>query len=261
VEPSASEHAFSKAVSSWEHTASWERTNRSPAGEQPSIGLDSVQSDSSAHGGGATWTRRRTGYAYLLRGGSEESGYGLYSYILFDHHPTAEEYDRFVALLVAVLARPTVGSLERYVSRQHINVTEIPLDVDRTAAIPQWPSPEQYPKMADWILDNYDYGRATAILGSLPQRAGPGPVIISVLHAANPNEQPHPVFFQDLSRAQPRVMATYVAEFVQQAGRDRFWDEPALAAFGVGLSNFLQTAANGLGLSADGVKPWLKMIK
>ena len=261
VESPASERAFSNDISREQA-----RGNRygmgagaapeSPrTGGKPDIGLDSVPSDTSA---GASRTKRLTGYAFLLRGQAEESGYGLYSYILLDHHPSAEEHDRFVALLVAVLARPTVGSLQSYVSRQHINVTEIPLEVDRPEEIARAQTPE---KMAGWILDNYDYGRATAILGSLPQRAGPGPVIISVLHPANPEESPRPVFFQDLSHAQPKVMATYVGQFVQQAGKERFWDEPALAAFSVGLSNFLETAANGLGLSADGVKPWLKMIK
>jgi hypothetical protein len=262
VESPASERAFSNEISREQA-----RGNRygmgagaapeSPrTGGEPSIGLDSVESDTPS---GAYRTNRLTGYAYLLGGQAEEGSYGLYSYILFSHHPSTEEHDRFVALLVAVLARPTVGSLEKsHVSRQRINVTEIPLEVERKEDIVRAQSPE---KMADWILENYDYGRATAILGSLPKGTGPGPVILSVLHPVDPQQSPRPVFLQDLSHAQPELMAAYVGQFVQQAGQDRFWDEPALVAFQLGLSNFLQTAAKGLGLSADGVKPWLKMIK
>ena len=72
---------------------------------------------------------------------------------------------------------------------------------------------------------------------------------------------PHPVLVQDLSRAQPLLMADYVKQFVDQAAQDHFWEARTLAAFSLTLRNPLETAAIGFGLSQDAVQKWVHYVK
>jgi hypothetical protein len=72
---------------------------------------------------------------------------------------------------------------------------------------------------------------------------------------------PHPVLVQDLSTAQPVLVADYVAKYVNQVAQQRFWEPNALSEFSLSLRNLLETTAVGLGMSKDAVKSWITFSK
>ncbi len=199
---------------------------------------------------------RVTGTAFLLTGENEQSGYGLYSYVLMSHQPEASEAPRWKACLKALLELPTAAGLAQYVPKSRINITYIPLD----SLAPQW-NTLSIDRKVDYVMTHYEFARSAATLASLSEKTGSGPVIISLLQPLSLSQHPHPVLVQDLTLAQPTLMATYVSYFVQQAARDQFWQQSALAQFELTLRNGLETAAVGLGMSKDAVQAWVKYFK
>jgi hypothetical protein len=195
---------------------------------------------------------RVTATAVLLPSQHEEQGYGLYSYALLTHRPQDSELPKYRAFLTALVGLPTAKDVGAYVRKARINITYFPLTS----------SPEDWDALAidgrvDYVLAHYDYARGAAMLASLPAPIGTGPVITSVLKPLSYDQSPHPVLVQDLSKAQPVLMADYVKEFVDQAAQDHFWQERTLQAFSLHLRNFLETAAIGLGMSKDAVHGWV----
>ena len=195
---------------------------------------------------------RVTATAVLLPSQHEEPGYGLYSYALLTHRPQDSELPKYRAFLTALVGLPTAKDVGAYVRKARINITYFPLTL----------SPADWDALAidgrvDYVLAHYDYARSAAMLASLPVPIGTGPVITSVLKPLSYDQSPHPVLVQDMSKAQPVLMADYVKEFVDQAAQDHFWQERTLQAFSLHLRNFLETAAIGLGMSKDAVHGWV----
>ncbi|HEY0785933.1 MAG TPA: hypothetical protein VGD62_08670 [Acidobacteriaceae bacterium] len=199
---------------------------------------------------------RLTGTALLLPPQTEDAGYGLTSYALVGQAPTPDARPRYRAFFRALLDLPTAGSLSAYVPKSHINVTYIPL-----ADVPPPFILASRETEADYLLDHYDYARGAVLLATLPGRTGPGPVIVSVLTPIRYGQRPRPVLVQDLSTAQPVLMADYVADFKQRVAREQFWAPETLAAFSLSLRNVLETAAIGLGMSQDAVHSWVQFSK
>jgi hypothetical protein len=195
---------------------------------------------------------RVTGFGYLLSGTKEEEGYGLYSYALLSHPPSALELPQYSAFLKALVALPTAKALEQYVPRQRINLTSIP--------VTETPPTGADDAKVTYILAHYDYARAAVLKACLTTRTGPGPVLVSVLQPIDPSAHPTPVLVQDLTRAQASLMETYVESFVSQVAQDRFWEQSSLAVFALNLRNSLETAAVGLGMSKTAVDGWIKFL-
>ena len=205
---------------------------------------------------GATAMPRVTGTALLESGKREEAGYGLYSYVLLSQPPADADVPRYQAFFKALLALPEASQLGKYVPKERINVTYVPVKSEPSG----W---EQLAleKRVDYVMSNYDYARGAVMLAALSQPIGPGPVIISVLQPLDVSGHPHPVLVQDLSKAQATLMQSYVAEFVSQAAQDHFWQTNTLQAFALSLRNVLETAATGLGMSQVAVSSWVKFLK
>ncbi len=195
---------------------------------------------------------RVTGTAVLLRRQQEEQGYGLYSYALLTHRPQESELPKYRAFLMALVGLPTAKEVGGYVRRTRINITYFPL----TSSPDDWDALTVHGRV-EYVLVHYDYARGAVMLASLPERIGAGPVIVSVLKPLSADQHPHPVLVQDLSKAQPVLMSDYVAEFVDQAAQDHFWEEKTLQVFSLHLRNFLETAAVGLGMSKVAVNGWV----
>ena len=206
--------------------------------------------------GGAERPLRVTGIAVLLQGQTEEQGYGLYSYALLSHIPEQSELPRDHALLKALLEQPEAAQIGKYLPKARINITYLLL------ALPalNWEDLTLDQKV-DYALSHYDYARSAALLASLPQQTGPGPVITSTLAPLSVTAHPHPVLVQDLSTAQPVLMEAYVRQFVAQVAQNRFWEAQTLASFSLKLRNVLEVAATGLGMSQDAVKSWIQYLK
>jgi hypothetical protein len=199
---------------------------------------------------------RVTGIAVLLQRQTEEPGYGLYSYALLSHIPEQSELPRDRALLKALLEQPEAAQVGKYLPKARINITYLLL----TSPAPNWED-LTLDQRVDYALSHYDYGRSAALLASLPQQTGPGPVITSTLAPLSVTAHPHPVLVQDLSTAQPLLMEAYVRQFVAQVAQDRFWEAQTLASFSLKLRNVLEVAATGLGMSQDAVKSWIQYLK
>lgn len=195
---------------------------------------------------------RITGTAALLRGRNEEQGYGLYSYALLTHRPQESELPRYRAFLLALVGLPTAQEVGGYVQKSRINITYFPLTTSPT----NWDVLSSHARV-DYVLAHYDYARGAVMLATLPERIGTGPVLVSVLRPLSSNQHPHPVLVQDLSKAQPVLMSDYVAEFIDQAAKDHFWEAITLEAFELHMRNFLETAAVGLGMSRTAVDAWI----
>jgi len=197
--------------------------------------------------------RRVSGIDFLIAAQGEAKGYGLYSYALLPHKPSEAELPRYRAFVEALLGLPKAKDLGNYVEKSKINVTYIPLAKPPKAA--------GKGDRVGFVLDNYDYARCAAILATLPQQAGPGPVIVSALTPMSSDPHPHPVLVQDLSTAQPVLVADCVAKYVNQIAQQRFWEPNALSEFSLSLRNLLETTAVGLGMSKDAVKSWITFSK
>ncbi|WP_433972775.1 hypothetical protein [Tunturiibacter lichenicola] len=201
--------------------------------------------------------RRVTGMAPLVRQYAEEDGFGLYSYALLSHRPQATEVARYRAFITALIALPSKDDLKKLAAqRNQINVTYIPI----TSLNQGWddmPTTDQ----VDWILSHYDYARSSLMLATIKGvRVGVGPIIISVLTPLKLDRAASTVIVQDLSTAQPTLVADYVAKFAVQAAEERSWKQEALADFSLGLRNILETAAIGLGMSQQAIKGWINFI-
>jgi hypothetical protein len=199
---------------------------------------------------------RVTGTAVLLPQQKEESGFGLYSYALLTHAPLEGELPKYRAFLTALVELPTAKNLATYLPKIRINITYLPL----TSSAQDWDAFTTDQKV-DYVLSHYDYARGAAMLASLPERTGAGPVLTSVLKPLSFDRFPRPVLVQDMSTSQPVLMEDYVKEFVDQAAKDHFWEAKTLAAFSLGLRNTLETAAVGLGMSQDAVGGWVRFFK
>ena len=205
-----------------------------------------------AAGGGL---RRVTGTGILVPGQKEEAGYALYSYALMSHRPQGPELPKVKAYLSALLALPTAASVEQNLPRTRINITYLPLDALG------WSNHESIESQVKYVVEHYDYGRGAAMLASLDQRTGEGPVIISLLKPLDLSGHPHPVLVQDLTSAEPGLMASYVAYFVNQTATDQFQKDETLSNFSLRLRNGLEVAAEGVGMSKDAVATWVKYFQ
>jgi hypothetical protein len=238
------------------------RETRSPAPSPPTVSPKpsppsqvegNVPPEHAHKGSNKSSMPRITGTAILLPTETEGLGYGLYSYALISHRPQAGELPKYKAYFRALLELPTAAEVERYVPRRRINITYLPLD----AYNPAWYTLSLDDKVS-YAVEHYDFARGSAMLASLSEHTGPGPVIISLLKPLDLSSHPHPVLVQDLTLAQPSLMATYVSYFVQQAAKDQFWQEKALSHFCLNLRNGLEVAAEGLGMSKTAVETWVK---
>ena len=199
--------------------------------------------------------RRVTGTGILVPGQKEEAGYALYSYALMSHRPQGPELPKVKAYLSALLALPTAASVEQNLPRTRINITYLPLDALG------WSNHESIESQVKYVVEHYDYGRGAAMLASLDQRTGQGPVIISLLKPLDLSGHPHPVLVQDLTSAQPSLMANYVTYFVNQTATDQFQKDETLSNFSLRLRNGLEVAAEGVGMSKDAVATWVKYFE
>jgi hypothetical protein len=198
---------------------------------------------------------RVTGTAFLLSSQKEKPGYGLYSYALLTHRADDSELPRYKAFLQALLALPTAAQEAEHTPVNRINITYLLLD----SLSPAWAN-MTLDQQVNYILAHYDYGWAAVMETSLSTKVGPGPVIVSVLQPVDPTQHPHPVLVQDLSLAQPDLMTTYVSYFVQQAGKDQFWQQSTMSELALSLRNGLETAAVGLSMSKSAVQGWVKFF-
>ena len=116
--------------------------------------------------------RYTTGRAFLVQGKTEEAGYGLYSYVLLGSRPTDEPTRaRYLSTITAYLRlSDVVDLLEALNDKQQINITYIPVKTaPGTDILSKLKDPDEkkYAEVAAWVLREYHFERAEALLKKL----------------------------------------------------------------------------------------------
>jgi hypothetical protein len=160
---------------------------------------------------------RITARAFLATGTKEETGYGLYSYLLFGSSPTDSERARYLKAIQAFLILiQTVTDLRDYRSANKLNITYVPVKIQPTSA-----------PTAEWLLANYDFARARVLLDLLSSRYQTGPYIVSALTPlSNLQAIPRDHLFQDLSLVPTKpedLLSWWIRAFLNQAAQEQFW--------------------------------------
>jgi hypothetical protein len=160
----------------------------------------------------ATLQQRITARRLLVRGGKEQSGYALYSYLLLTpavKGSVAEERNRKALESFLQLVMP-FAELERKFPRSILNVLYVPVV---KANVPPKTEP---------LLQNYDFAGAEAVLQQLPQRPRNGPVIVATSSPFSRGNLRMPALVQDLSWVSPKVVQYWLEEYMNQTAQENF---------------------------------------
>ncbi len=195
---------------------------------------------------------RETGSALLVAGGREAEGYGLYSYLLLGAPPGAGARERYLKAIEAFwTVLPDISALEQYVPRTGLNVAYVPVTSPRGPTV-----------SAEWVLDNYDYARARALLRHVPGSHRDGPYLVSVLTPlGGAGSSSGQYLFQDLSSVPPHLAASWVKEFLNQAAQERFWDERTGARLALKLRVTVGILGEGLPEVRKALDNWISWAR
>lgn len=189
---------------------------------------------------------RETGRAFLVETQTEAPGYGLYSYLLFGSPPSNDivrkRYLQAITDYVNIIV--DISELGKYIPRQELNITYLPLNL-----------PPPHSPSAEWILDHYNYARARYLLRTLQGSLRDGPYIISTLKPLSTfKTTPDKYLFQDMSSVPPYLISSWVKEFINQAAKERYWEEET-------TRQLVLTLRNAIGIMASGVSEVQKALK
>jgi hypothetical protein len=196
-----------------------------------------------------------SGRAFLVGSAGEESGFGLYSYLLLGSAPASDAMRRqYLSVVEEYLKLLTeVGSLEGSgLPKNELNVTYLLLTERPTV---RQPTP-------DWVLDHYNFARAKAILAiSGRNDMLTGPYLISALvpmsHLTRP---PSHLLLQDMSHCTSDVAASWIEEFERRAGQAEFWKDDTRNQAILGLRTFVSNAAAGLVAVGQSTTDFKKLV-
>jgi hypothetical protein len=199
---------------------------------------------------------RQTGLGWLLDNQLEPSGYGLYSYLLFGSRPSEATRPLYIAVVKASLTK--VERIEKEILYFHpaqLNLYLVPL-------IGKAPGDVQLDSLANLIVDNYNYPRASKILASLPgQRTHV--YILSVL--SKPIDPSHmvqpPYLWQDLSNVEPSIVVAWMQYFLDQSAKDRPWEESMGDKLALDLRNNIERAAIQLRATIPAMAEAVKWVR
>jgi Tetratricopeptide repeat len=197
-----------------------------------------------------------SGRGFLVPGDHEPTGYGLYSYLLFNAPPRdqAERARYLKALEAHLLLLPPMAELERHKRLSQLNLTLVPvrqlsseidkLEVDEAAAK---------------VLSAYDYARARVLLDDLGIDATQsGPYLLSRMPGVV-GETSLRLFF-DMSHVEPKLVWDWTRKFSWFAAQERSWSEVALHTLQLNIRNVI---AKGAGTTVDVVvalQQWVRMV-
>ncbi len=191
---------------------------------------------------------RQTGHQIWASGTAEPPGFGLYSYLLFGSPPSEARRPTYLAAIEGVLAQtPEVSALIVSRERKDLNILLLPV----VTSLPSAASAAE-------VLQNYDYGRAAALLAILsPEPRLDGPYLVSTLQPlGGSTEGPRQYLYQDLSAVPPAVMPAYIHEFKRQAARTDYWRAASMMQWVLGF----RSALDLLGQSVPNLKAALLAV-
>jgi len=176
--------------------------------------------------------------ALLVNGRKEQTDFGLYSYIVARKSMEASDNGRLREVLRCYLQLQVV---DLGASRNHsvLNMTYVPVTTR---------SPQEPPKLS-WILEHYDYPRASFLLSSLPaaEVKGEGPFIVSSIHPLQgPGTDPGSYILQDLSTVPVSIIPLWMEQFQSETTQQRVWEKKSIGDMALHLRTFIAIAAEGL---------------
>ncbi len=194
------------------------------------------------------------GRQFLLDGRSESPGYGLYSYILFSKAPSEHTREAYISVIESYLSSiQKIEELQKYIRRDSLNIVYLPLKVDTQIEFNNLDTRQQ----AQWLLDNYDYARATVYLAKFPENLSNGPYLVShTKPLSRVSSVSSEYIVQDMGNVHHRVVSLWVESFLEQTAKAEFWDGEHLSRFAHELRNVIAIAADGLGVVADSISWW-----
>lgn len=193
---------------------------------------------------------RITSRAFLVGDKNEETGYGLYSYILFGRPPADSARERYLTLMREYL-RLTEASTLRKILQQRQNITYLPVK----ASVPN--------PTAETVLASYNTGRATELLAHVP--GGPhvdGPYIVSWQSPLSKAVvlPPNGYLFQDLSPVPAEVINIWVHEFLIQASSRDYWKKRRGPDAALKLRTAIAQLAVGVDPAKKALKDWQSLL-
>lgn len=198
---------------------------------------------------------RETGRAFLVDTQTEAPGYGLYSYLLFGSPPNNDIIrQRYLQAIIDYRnIIVNIAELRKYFSPHELNITYLPLNL---------PPPSD--PTAEWILDHYNYARARSLLRTLRGSLRDGPYIISTLKPLNTfKTSPDKYLFQDMSSVPPHLISAWVKEFINQAAKERYWEEATARRLVLALRDTIGIISSGVPEVQKALKEnidWLKTL-
>jgi hypothetical protein len=180
---------------------------------------------SCALGGGAKAPPLQTGREFLLPQQPETTGYGLYSYLLFGSPPTDSNRDRCLAAAAAYIETlPRITDMLAYAPPSHLNITYLPvtdLPPPEVLGLRAGATGPPLAKGAQWVLEHFDYARASVVLAAVPGRHLNGPYLVSARRPLTGSERLTGEYgVQDLSAAPPELITAWVTEFIDRSQQD-----------------------------------------
>jgi hypothetical protein len=233
-------------ASSQRHYATVRATFPSGTTRSCSIGVVTAMA---ARRGGRAPTR-----SFLVRGQpGEPQGYGLYSYILLGSKPTTDlARKRSLLVIQAYLAAMVDVEKQQILPPSALNVTYLPIEK----------KPSDF--TAEWLLDNYDYAKAQALLHVMPDDLTDGPYIVSTLRPLGLYvDRPEQYLFQNLSvvpTEPPDLISLWVREFIHQSAQERFWQPRTGALLALNIRTTIAVLAIGLPPVQKSISSWVSWI-
>ena len=197
---------------------------------------------------------RETARTLLARGRQEEPGFGLYSYLLMGSPPDDSSRDRYLNVVKEYLRlSPALADMRKLLDLKQLNANYLP-----TMTLPG----EAVRLTPEWLLANYDYSRARAILKTVPGSHFRGPYILSELKPADPRATtPGPMFFQDLSSVPLDLVTPWYEVFLNQAAQERFWEARTGEQFALKVRTIIGVLARGLPDVKSSMASWIQWLK
>ncbi len=197
----------------------------------------------------------------LFTAESEEEGYSLYSYLLFQRgDQSGENYKRRVAAIRGFIDEiDELAALEAQgVPRKEINIFYVPLrpfmnevsfDVMRIylGGLKRDESVKQ-------IIESYDFARSRLLLQKL-DLMGDGPYIVSYRTPISGRQgiSPEQLLVQDLSRVPPELVRLWIIEFKRQVVQERSGKNTNLRRFTLRLRTEIAILAKAFHITKEAV--------
>lgn len=182
----------------------------------------------------------RSARRYLLPNEKEESGFGLYSYLLFPVPPGSnEEKARYLKTLESCLRM--MQGVEEHLARHRrpseLNATHIPVK-----DVPKYN--KDLEKWAANVLDFYDYATAQKLLDKLDKTYRRGPYLISVIKQplSNGDTSIRVHVLQDFTGKVPELVSQFVDFFTYRAAQQRAWTDESLQSLRLNVRNVVAVA-------------------